>query len=34
MAAAPGKGGLQTVLNEKLLRVTLVVEAVKLLPKK
>ena len=32
--AAPGKGGLQTVLNEQLLRVTLVVEIVKLLPKK
>lgn len=31
--AAPGKGGLQTVLNEQLLRVTLVVEVVKLLPK-
>jgi hypothetical protein len=30
----PGKGGLQTVLNEQLLRVTLVVEIVKLLPKK
>jgi hypothetical protein len=30
--AAPGKGGLQTVLNEQLLRVTLVVEIVKLLP--
>jgi len=33
-AALPGKGGLQTVLNEQLLRVTLVVEVVKLLPKK
>jgi len=32
--AMPGKGGLQTVLNEQLLRVTLVVEVVKLLPKK
>jgi hypothetical protein len=31
---APGRGGLQTVLNEQLLRVTLVVEVVKLLPKK
>ena len=30
----PAKGGLQTVLNEQLLRVTLVVEVVKLLPKK
>jgi hypothetical protein len=30
----PGRGGLQTVLNEQLLRVTLVVEIVKLLPKK
>jgi hypothetical protein len=29
---APGKGGLQTVLNEQLLRVTLVVEVVKLTP--
>jgi len=29
----PGRGGLQTVLNEQLLRVTLVVEVVKLLPK-
>ena len=29
-----GKGGLQTVLNEQLLRVTLVVEVVKLSPKK
>jgi hypothetical protein len=28
----PGKGGLQTVLNEQMLRVTLVVEVVKLLP--
>jgi len=33
-AVAPGRGGLQTVLNEQLLRVTLVVEIVKLLPKK
>ncbi len=33
MSAAPGKGGLQTVLNEQLLRVTLKVELVKLLPK-
>jgi hypothetical protein len=32
--AAPGRGGLQTMLNEQLLRVTLVVEVVKLLPKK
>jgi hypothetical protein len=31
---AAGKGGLQTVLNEQLLRVTLVVEIVKLLPTK
>jgi hypothetical protein len=31
---APVRGGLQTVLNEQLLRVTLVVEIVKLLPKK
>jgi hypothetical protein len=31
---APGRGGLQTMLNEQLLRVTLVVEVVKLLPKK
>ncbi len=30
----PGRGGFQTVLNEQLLRVTLVVEVVKLLPKK
>jgi len=30
----PARGGLQTVLNEQLLRVTLVVEVVKLLPKK
>ena len=30
----PGRGGLQTVLNEQLLRVTLVIEIVKLLPKK
>ena len=33
-AAMPGRGGLQTVLNEQLLRVTMVVEVVKLLPKK
>ena len=33
-AATPGRGGLQTVLNEQLLRVTLVVEVVKLLPQK
>ncbi len=33
-AAPPGRGGLQTVLNEQLLRVTLVVEVVKLLPNK
>jgi hypothetical protein len=32
--AAPGRGGLPTVLNEKLLRVTLEVEIVKLLPEK
>jgi hypothetical protein len=33
-AAAPaGKGGLQTVLKEQLLRITLEVEVVKLLPK-
>ena len=31
---APGRGGLQTVLNEQLLRGTLVVEVVKLLPGK
>jgi hypothetical protein len=31
---APGKGGLRAMLNEQLLRVTLVVEVVKLLPKK
>jgi hypothetical protein len=31
---APGRGGLQTVLNEQLLRITLVVEVVKLLPQK
>ena len=31
---APGRGGLQTILNEQLLRVTLVVEIVKLPPKK
>ena len=31
---APGRGGLQVMLNEQLLRVTLVVEVVKLLPKK
>ena len=30
----PGRGGLQTILNEQLLRVTLVVDIVKLLPKK
>jgi hypothetical protein len=30
----PGRGGLRTVLNEQLLRVTLVVEVVKVLPKK
>jgi hypothetical protein len=29
----PGKGGLQTVLNEQMLRVTLVVEVVKLTSK-
>jgi len=34
LTLASGKGGLQTVLNEQLLRVTLVVEVVKLLPKK
>jgi hypothetical protein len=33
-AVVPGRGGLQTVLNEQLLRITLVVEVVKLLPKK
>jgi hypothetical protein len=33
-AVTPGRGGLQTVLNEQLLRVTLVVEVVKFLPKK
>ena len=33
-AATTGRGGLQTVLNEQLLRVTLVVEIVKLLPKR
>ena len=33
-AVTPGRGGLQTVLNEQLLRVTLVVEVVKLLPQK
>jgi hypothetical protein len=32
--ATPGRGGLQTVLTEQLLRVTLVVEVVKLLPKR
>jgi len=32
-APMPGKGGLQTVLNEQLLRVTLTVELVKLTPK-
>jgi hypothetical protein len=31
---APGRGGLQVMLNEQLLRVTLVVEVVKLLPKR
>lgn len=31
---APGRGGLQTVLNEQLLRITLVVDVVKLLPRK
>ena len=31
---APGKGGLQTVLKEQLLRVTLEVDIVKLLPKR
>lgn len=30
----PGRGGLQTVLNEQLLRVTMQVQVVKLLPKK
>jgi hypothetical protein len=34
LPVAPGKGGLQTVLNEQLLRATLVVDVVKLLPKK
>ncbi len=34
VAAPTGRGGLQTVLNEQLLRVTLVVEIVKLLPTK
>ena len=34
LPVAPGRGGLQTVLNEQLLRVTLVVEVVKLLPQK
>ena len=34
VSGAPGRVGLQTVLNEQLLRVTLVVEVVKLLPKK
>ncbi|MGA3284932.1 MAG: hypothetical protein ABSD57_10805 [Verrucomicrobiota bacterium] len=33
-AATPGKGGLQTVLQEQLLRATIEVEIVKLLPKK
>jgi hypothetical protein len=33
-AMLPGRGGLQTVLNEQLLRVTLVVDVVKLLPRK
>jgi hypothetical protein len=32
--ATSGRGGLQTVLNEQLLRVTLVVDIVKLLPKR
>jgi hypothetical protein len=32
-AAQPGKGGLQTVLDDQLLRVTLTVEVVKLTPK-
>jgi len=32
-AGAPGRGGLQTVLKEQLLRITLEVEIVKLLPK-
>ena len=32
-AVTPGKGGLQTVLNEQLLRVTMMVELVKLTPK-
>lgn len=32
-APAPGKGGLQTVLNEQLLRVTMSVEVVKLTPR-
>jgi hypothetical protein len=32
--ATPGRGGLQTVLTEQLLRVTLAVEVVKLLPKR
>jgi len=31
--ALPGKGGLQTMLNEQLLRVTLLVEVVKLTPR-
>jgi hypothetical protein len=31
--ATPGKGGLQTILNEQLLRVTLLVEVVKLTPR-
>ena len=34
MPVTPGRGGLQAVLKEQLLRVTLVVEVVKLLPKK
>lgn len=34
MAAAAGKGGLQTILKEQLLRVTLELRLVKLLPKK
>jgi hypothetical protein len=32
--AMPGKGGLQTVLQEQLLRATIEIEIVKLLPKK
>ncbi|MFZ0829357.1 MAG: Amuc_1100 family pilus-like protein [Verrucomicrobiia bacterium] len=34
VAGTPGRGGLPTVLDEQLLRVTLVVEIVKLLPKR